>query len=130
MKDIPQSSLGLSQILLRLRDQRDFKAKKIKKRLINHLLVYSVLVALPAAPVIGGMEINISDPRHCSPLIAGFKTVVTTPKKERLKDLNDSSKLYRCHTIMNCSLACPKELNPGQAIAEIKKMIATEDLNE
>ena len=51
-------------------------------------------------------------------------------KKERLKELNDSSKLYRCHTIMNCSLACPKDLNPGQAIAEIKKMIATEDLNE
>ncbi|MAU50720.1 MAG: hypothetical protein CL499_05855 [Actinobacteria bacterium] len=51
-------------------------------------------------------------------------------KKERLKELDDSSKLYRCHTIMNCSLACPKDLNPGQAIAEIKKMIATEDLNE
>ena len=50
--------------------------------------------------------------------------------KDRLKDLDDSSKLYRCHTIMNCSLACPKELNPGQAIAEIKKMIATQDLNE
>jgi len=47
-----------------------------------------------------------------------------------LKDLNDSSKLYRCHTIMNCSLSCPKDLNPGQAISEIKKMIATHDFNE
>ena len=47
---------------------------------------------------------------------------------ERLKELNDSSKLYLCHTIMNCSFACPKDLNPGQAIAEIKKMIATRDL--
>ena len=81
MKDIPQLSLGLSQILQHLRDQRGFKAKKIKKRLINHLLVYSVLVALPAAPVIGGMEINILDLRHCSPLIAGFKTVEMMPKK-------------------------------------------------
>ena len=51
-------------------------------------------------------------------------------KEERLKELNDSSKLYKCHTIMNCSLACPKDLNPGQAIAEIKKMIATQDMNE
>ena len=51
-------------------------------------------------------------------------------KEERLKELNDSSKLYKCHTIMNCSLACPKDLNPGQAIAEIKKMIATQDLND
>jgi len=47
---------------------------------------------------------------------------------ERLRELNDSSKLYSCHTIMNCSFACPKDLNPGQAIAEIKKMIATRDL--
>ena len=47
---------------------------------------------------------------------------------DRLRELNDSSKLYRCHTIMNCSFACPKDLNPGQAIAEIKKMIATRDL--
>ena len=51
-------------------------------------------------------------------------------KEERLKELNDSSKLYKCHTIMNCSLACPKDLNPGQAIAEIKKMIATQDFND
>jgi succinate dehydrogenase / fumarate reductase iron-sulfur subunit len=51
-------------------------------------------------------------------------------KEERLRELNDSSKLYKCHTIMNCSLACPKELNPGQAIAEIKKMIATQDFND
>ena len=51
-------------------------------------------------------------------------------KEERLRELIDSSKLYKCHTIMNCSLACPKDLNPGQAIAEIKKMIATQDMNE
>ena len=31
---------------------------------------------------------------------------------------------------MNCSLACPKDLNPGHAIAEIKKLIATQDVNE
>ena len=49
-------------------------------------------------------------------------------KDERLQLLNDSSKLYRCHTIMNCTLSCPKGLNPGQAIAEIKKMIATREL--
>ncbi len=49
-------------------------------------------------------------------------------KEERLRLLNDSSKLYRCHTIMNCSFSCPKGLNPGQAISEIKKMIAARDL--
>ncbi len=42
---------------------------------------------------------------------------------ERLEQLEDPFKLYRCHTIMNCSKTCPKGLNPAKAIAEIKKMI-------
>ena len=44
---------------------------------------------------------------------------------ERLDDLEDPFKLYRCHTIMNCTQTCPKSLNPGKAIAEIKmRMVA------
>jgi hypothetical protein len=42
---------------------------------------------------------------------------------ERLDDLEDPFKLYRCHTIMNCTETCPKGLNPAKAIAEIKKMM-------
>jgi len=42
---------------------------------------------------------------------------------ERLDDLEDPFKLYRCHTIMNCAQTCPKGLNPAKAIAEIKKMM-------
>jgi succinate dehydrogenase / fumarate reductase iron-sulfur subunit len=42
---------------------------------------------------------------------------------ERLDDLEDPFKLYRCHTIMNCAKTCPKGLNPAKAIAEIKKKI-------
>ncbi|MDT8438017.1 MAG: succinate dehydrogenase iron-sulfur subunit [Wenzhouxiangellaceae bacterium] len=42
---------------------------------------------------------------------------------ERLDDLEDPFKLYRCHTIMNCAKTCPKGLNPAKAIAEIKKMM-------
>jgi succinate dehydrogenase / fumarate reductase, iron-sulfur subunit len=40
---------------------------------------------------------------------------------ERLDDLDDPFRLYRCHTILNCTRTCPKGLNPGKAIAEIKK---------
>ena len=40
---------------------------------------------------------------------------------ERLDNLEDPFRLYRCHTIMNCTKACPKGLNPAKAIAEIKK---------
>ena len=42
---------------------------------------------------------------------------------ERLDDLEDPFRLYRCHTIMNCANTCPKGLNPAKAIAEIKKMM-------
>lgn len=42
---------------------------------------------------------------------------------ERLDELEDPFRLYRCHTILNCTRTCPKGLNPGKAIAEIKKMI-------
>jgi len=45
--------------------------------------------------------------------------------KERLEQLDDAFKLYRCHTIMNCSKVCPKHLNPGKAIASIKKKLAS-----
>ena len=41
----------------------------------------------------------------------------------QLSALDDSFKLYRCHTIMNCSKTCPKGLNPGKAIALIKKKV-------
>ena len=47
-------------------------------------------------------------------------------KSERLEDLDDTFKLYRCHTIMNCTKTCPKGLNPAKAIGEIKKSIALE----
>ena len=42
---------------------------------------------------------------------------------ERIEKLNDSFKLFRCHTIMNCTKTCPKGLNPAKAIASIKQKI-------
>ena len=42
---------------------------------------------------------------------------------ERLDNLEDPFKLYRCHTIMNCTNTCPKGLNPAQAIGQLKKMM-------
>jgi succinate dehydrogenase / fumarate reductase iron-sulfur subunit len=44
-------------------------------------------------------------------------------KDQRLDALDDAFKLYRCHTIMNCTDTCPKGLNPAKSIAEIKKML-------
>jgi succinate dehydrogenase / fumarate reductase iron-sulfur subunit len=42
---------------------------------------------------------------------------------DRLDELEDPFRLYRCHTIMNCAQTCPKGLNPARAIAEIKAMM-------
>ena len=46
-------------------------------------------------------------------------------RQERLEQLQGAFKVYRCHTIMNCTSACPKGLNPAKAIGEIKKMLLT-----
>jgi len=43
---------------------------------------------------------------------------------ERLDKLRDPFSVFRCHTIMNCTKTCPKGLNPGKAIAEIKKLLS------
>ena len=42
---------------------------------------------------------------------------------DRLDNLEDPFRLYRCHTIMNCSKTCPKGLNPAKAISNVKKMM-------
>lgn len=42
---------------------------------------------------------------------------------DRLDNLEDPFRLYRCHTILNCTKACPKGLNPAKAIAELKKLM-------
>jgi len=64
-------------------------------------------------------------------LLAAYRWLVDSRDEatgERLDELEDPFRLYRCHTIMNCTNACPKDLNPARAIAETKKMIATRRL--
>jgi succinate dehydrogenase / fumarate reductase iron-sulfur subunit len=58
-------------------------------------------------------------------LLAAYRWIVDSRDEhtgERLDALEDPFKLYRCHTIMNCTQSCPKGLNPAKAIAEIKKL--------
>jgi len=44
---------------------------------------------------------------------------------ERLRILNEQFGVYRCHTIFNCTVACPREIEITQAIGEVKKAILT-----
>ncbi len=48
--------------------------------------------------------------------------------EERLDALEDASRLFRCHTIMNCTDVCPKGLNPTRAIGRIKHMMVKQYL--
>jgi succinate dehydrogenase / fumarate reductase iron-sulfur subunit len=60
-------------------------------------------------------------------LLAAYRWIVDSRDEatgERLDELEDPFRLYRCHTIMNCAEACPKDLNPAKAIGEIKQMMA------
>jgi succinate dehydrogenase / fumarate reductase, iron-sulfur subunit len=59
-------------------------------------------------------------------LLAAYRWIVDSRDEaqgERLDELEDPFRLYRCHTIMNCTEACPKDLNPARAIASIKRLM-------
>jgi succinate dehydrogenase / fumarate reductase iron-sulfur subunit len=60
-------------------------------------------------------------------LLAAYRWIVDSRDEaqgERLDQLEDPFRLFRCHTIMNCTEACPKDLNPAKAIGEIKQLLA------
>jgi len=61
-------------------------------------------------------------------LLQAYRWIIDSRDEERKKRLTkvaDELKLFRCHTIMNCTNACPKGLNPAKAIGSIKRMLVT-----
>jgi succinate dehydrogenase / fumarate reductase iron-sulfur subunit len=59
-------------------------------------------------------------------LLQAYRWIATAATRRRASgwtNLEDPFRLYRCHTIMNCTKTCPKGLNPAKAIAEIKKLM-------
>jgi succinate dehydrogenase / fumarate reductase iron-sulfur subunit len=59
-------------------------------------------------------------------LLAAYRWIADSRDEqtgERLDALEDPFKLYRCHTIMNCTETCPKGLNPAKAIGKIKQLM-------
>jgi succinate dehydrogenase / fumarate reductase iron-sulfur subunit len=70
-----------------------------------------------------------NDDRFLGPaiLLAAYRWIIDTRDEatgERLDQLEDPFRLYRCHTILNCTRTCPKHLNPARAIAATKKLLA------
>ena len=69
-----------------------------------------------------------NEERYLGPavLLQAYRWVIDSRDEatgERLDNLEDPFRLYRCHTILNCTKACPKGLNPAKAIAELKKLM-------
>ena len=59
-------------------------------------------------------------------LLAAYRFIADSRDEatgDRLDQLEDPYKLYRCHTIMNCTQTCPKGLNPAKAIGEIRTLL-------
>ncbi|WP_410498819.1 succinate dehydrogenase iron-sulfur subunit [Chitinibacter sp. S2-10] len=59
-------------------------------------------------------------------LLAAYRFIADTRDEatsQRLDDLEDPYRLFRCHSIMNCVDVCPKELNPTKAIGKIKDLM-------
>ncbi|MEE8261821.1 MAG: succinate dehydrogenase iron-sulfur subunit, partial [Gammaproteobacteria bacterium] len=72
----------------------------------------------------------LNSDRYLGPavLLQAYRWIVDSRDQttgKRLDDLEGPFRLYRCHTIMSCTNTCPKGLNPGKAIAEIKKLMIT-----
>lgn len=60
-------------------------------------------------------------------LLHAYRWVIDSRDEDttrRLQQLRDDFKAFRCHTILNCSVACPKGLSPGTHIAHLKRLIA------
>lgn len=74
-----------------------------------------------------------NEERYLGPaiLLQAYRWIVDSRDEktgERLDELEDPFRLYRCHTILNCTKVCPKGLNPAKAIAEIKKLLVERTL--
>ena len=96
------------------------------------LMAAGVLISMAASPPVAE-RIGL-DPLHFfrsqlvflgpAVLLQAYRWLIDSRDEatgERLDNLEDPFRLYRCHTIMNCANTCPKGLNPAKAIAEIKK---------
>ena len=79
--------------------------------------------ARPPARLIGGTASAISARPSCLQADRWVEDSRDERTGERLDELEDPFRLYRCHTILNCTKACPKGLNPAAAISSLKRQM-------
>ena len=104
--------------------------RRIRRRSTGPRLAFCAPAARPAVRATGGTASGTWVRRPCWRPTGGSSTAATRRAASGSISLEDPFRLYRCHTIMNCTEACPKDLNPAKAISEIKQLLAhagTED---
>jgi succinate dehydrogenase/fumarate reductase-like Fe-S protein len=105
------------------RKKSDGKATKTAK----NLTAYTSAFCAPAVPlpvqVIGETAGASLGPAALLLATRWIKDSRDEATGERLDNLEDPFRLYRCHQIMNCAKACPKGLDPSQAISELRMMM-------
>ena len=102
------------------------KGKSVQLSLLLSLLLVLVFAAGAQAEELPGLTVIGVGPDGTETPITAYRWLVDSRDEatgERLNELDDPFRLYRCHTIMNCTSTCPKGLNPAKAIAETKKML-------
>ena len=77
----------------------------------------------PARP--SGPATIISARRRSSPRIASSSTAATRPPPSACKIVSETSGVARCHTVYNCTMACPRDIQITKAIGELKMAMMT-----
>ena len=96
-------------------------------RLKTMLALLPALIVLPVSTALAEAYPSTYSPLPSEATLITHATILTGTG-ERLDDLEDPFRLYRCHTIMNCVNVCPKGLNPTKAIGRIKHKMVTRSL--
>jgi len=107
------------------------KQHKLERMLLNN--VYECILCACCSSSCPSYWWNNTDYLGPAILLQAYRWISDSKdlsRYSRLSQLNESFKLYRCHTIMNCTETCPKNLNPAQSIFNLKKMIDYNIINK
>ncbi|KAI1265923.1 alpha-helical ferredoxin [Xylariaceae sp. FL1019] len=106
-------------------DGREYRQTKAERKKLDGL--YECILCACCSTACPSYWWNSEEYLGPAILLQSYRWIVDSRDQRteaRKAALDNSMSLYRCHTILNCTRTCPKGLNPGLAIAEIKKEMA------
>lgn len=124
VQEIPTLDTINYEILIEQAEKENFQSKQ-ERELLNNL--YECILCACCSTSCPSYWWNRENYLGPAILLQSYRWIIDSRDDAlitRLNFLDDTYKLYRCHTILNCSNACPKKLNPANAIASIKQTIS------